>query len=134
LGARSLRDAVELERQVGERLADPVVDVARDARPLLLCAHCAQAAEPPCVVDRERRGLDETVEEAELTSPEVVRRLVLQGDEADDASTSSRSGDAGSVCATRWSEKSSAFASASLLMRSTARVRRASTSPNRRLA
>ena len=47
-----LDDAVELERQVGERLPDAVVQVTGDAGALLVGADGAQAAEPAGVVDR----------------------------------------------------------------------------------
>src|SRR6185436_12657844 len=58
-------------------------DVACDTRPLLFCSHGAQPSEPAGVVDRQRRGLDEPVEETELALAEVVWGLVLKGDEAD---------------------------------------------------
>ena len=55
----ALHDAVELEGEVGERLADAVVEVAGDAGALLVGADGAQAAEPAGVVDGEGGRLDE---------------------------------------------------------------------------
>ena len=78
-----LDDAVELEGQVGERLADAVVEVAGDAGALLVGADGAQAAEPAGVVDGEGGGLDEAGEQLDVRSGEVVGLAVLDRDQAD---------------------------------------------------
>jgi hypothetical protein len=54
-----LGDPVQLEGQVGQRLADAVVQVAGDAGALLVGAHGAQAGEPAGVVDGQGRRLGE---------------------------------------------------------------------------
>ena len=54
-----LDDPVELEGQVGERLADAVVQVAGDAGALLVGADGAEPAEPAGVVDGQGDRLDE---------------------------------------------------------------------------
>ena len=69
-----LHDAVELEGEVGERLADAVVEVAGDAGALLVGADGAQAAEPAGVVDGERGRLDEAGQQLDVAAGEVVRR------------------------------------------------------------
>ena len=69
-----LDDPVELEGEVGERLADAVVEVAGDAVALLLGADGAEPAEPAGVVDGEGRRLDEPVEQLDVAVGEVVRR------------------------------------------------------------
>ena len=65
-------DAVELEGEVGERLADAVVQVAGDAGALLVGADGAQAGEPAGVVDGEGDRLDEAVEQLDVAVGEVV--------------------------------------------------------------
>ena len=70
---RGSDDAVELEGEVRERLADAIVQVTGDAGALLVGADRAQAVEPPGVVDRERGRLDEPVEQLEVAGGE--RRL-----------------------------------------------------------
>ena len=54
--ALGLHEAIELEGEVGERLADAVVEVAGDPVALLLGADGAQATEPPGVVEGEGGG------------------------------------------------------------------------------
>ena len=85
-------DAVELEGQVGERLADAVVEVAGDAGALLVGADGAQAAEPAGVVDGQGRGLDEALEQLDVAAGEVVgvgraRRTMQPDDRAPGGST-----------------------------------------------
>ena len=62
-------DAVEPEGQVGERLADAVVQVAGDAGALLVGADGAQPGEPAGVVDGQGRRLDEPVEQLSSRRP-----------------------------------------------------------------
>ena len=82
---RRLHDAVELERQVGERLADAVVEVAGDAGALLVGADGAQAAEPAGVVDGQRRRARRSRRSSSTSrSVKWSGRLVLEGDQADD--------------------------------------------------
>ena len=54
--AVAVRQSVELEADVGERLRGAVVQVARDAGPLGFGAERAEPAEPAGVVDREREA------------------------------------------------------------------------------
>ena len=61
-----LDDAVELEGEVGERLADAVVQVAGDAGALLVGADGAEAAEPAGVVDGQGGRLDEAGEQLDV--------------------------------------------------------------------
>ena len=65
-------DAVELERQVGERLTDPVVEVAGDAGALLVGADGAQAGEPAGVVDGQGGRLGEAGEQLAVAAGERV--------------------------------------------------------------
>ena len=55
--------ALELERDVRERLRDAVVELAGDAGPLGLGAERAEAAEPAGVVDREREQARQALDE-----------------------------------------------------------------------
>jgi hypothetical protein len=59
--AVGLDDAVQLEGQVGQRLADAVVEVTGDAGALLVGSDGAQPGEPAGVVDGEGRRLHEAV-------------------------------------------------------------------------
>ena len=74
---------VELEGEVGEGLADAVVEVAGDAVALLLGADGAQPAEPPGVVEGQGRRLGEAVEQLDVALGEVVGLVVLDRHEAD---------------------------------------------------
>ena len=67
-----LGHAVELEGEVGERLADAVVEVAGDAGALLVGADGAQPGEPAGVVDGEAGRLDEAGEQLDVAVGEVV--------------------------------------------------------------
>ena len=76
--------AVQLEAQVGERLADAVVQVTGDAGPLLVRADGAEPGEPAGVVERERSGGDEPLDQLQVAHGEVVEVAVLDGEQADD--------------------------------------------------
>ena len=91
-GAPLLHDAVELEGEVGERLADAVVEVAGDAGALLVGADGAEPAEPAGVVDGEGGGLDEAGQELDVPGREVVGVAVLDRQQADDRATGGEHG------------------------------------------
>ena len=76
-------DAIELERQVRQGLADAVVQVAGDAGALLVRADGAQPVEPAGVVDGEGGGLDEAVQELEVACREGVVLGALDRDQPD---------------------------------------------------
>ena len=83
-GGAALHDAVELEGEVGQGLADAVVEVAGDPGALLVGADGSQPPEPAGVVDGQRGGVDEAGQQLDVPAGEVVRFAVLDGDEADD--------------------------------------------------
>src|SRR5205085_8131217 len=74
--------AVELEGDVGQGLADPVVHVTGDARALLVGPHAPEAGEPAGVVDGQGGRVYETVEELELPAAVAAGIVVFEGDEA----------------------------------------------------
>ena len=82
--ASARADAVELEGEVGERLADAVVEVAGDAGALLVGADGAEAGEPAGVVDRQAGRLHEPVEQLVVAVGEVARLAVLEHEHPDD--------------------------------------------------
>ena len=61
-------DAVELERQVGQRLADAVVEVPGDPRALLVGSDGAEPGEPAGVVDGQGDRLDEAPQQLDVTA------------------------------------------------------------------
>ena len=65
-GLVAVDEAVELEAEVGEGLADAVVQVAGDAGPLLVGADGAEPGEPAGVVEGECRRGDEAVDELQV--------------------------------------------------------------------
>ena len=71
-GLVAVHQSVELEAQVGERLADPVVQVAGDPGALLVGADGAQPGEPAGVVQSQGGGRDEPLDELQVAQGEVV--------------------------------------------------------------
>ena len=76
-------DPFELEADVGQPLAQSVVEVAGQTDPLLLGAEGAEAAEPAGVVDREREHLGQSDQHADVALVEVGELGVLQAQQAD---------------------------------------------------
>ena len=74
---------LELERDVGERLGDAVVELAGDPGSFGLGAERAQAGEPAGVVDREREQARQALHEVALLVPVGVRRDVFECDQTD---------------------------------------------------
>ncbi len=80
---RLLRDAVELEGEVGEGLTGAVVEVLGDAAALLVGAQRAEPTEPAGVVDGEGGRVDEAAQQLDVALGEVGGGLVLERDDAD---------------------------------------------------
>ena len=81
--AVALHDAIELEGEVGERLADPVVQVPGDPGAFLLRADGSEAGKPASVVEGERGGLGESRQQLDIALGEVVGVGVLERHEPD---------------------------------------------------
>ena len=77
-------EPIELERQVGQRLSDAVVQIASDTCALFVRADRAQPAEPASVVDREGHGLDEALQHLDVAAREVILLAMLEGEQPDD--------------------------------------------------
>ena len=69
-----LDDPVELEGQVGQGLADAVVQVPGDAGAFLVGADGAETGEPAGVVDGQGGRFDEAAEQLDVALVEVLRR------------------------------------------------------------
>src|SRR5258706_6087364 len=74
--------AVELEREVAERLADAIVKLTRDADALLVGAQRAEAGEEPGVVGRERQGIDETADHFDVAGSRTRGGVVFERHDA----------------------------------------------------
>ncbi len=85
-------DPVELEGEVGEGLADAVVEFTGDAGPLLVGADRSQSGEPAGVVDGKGCGLGEAAEEVHVARREMVRIGVLDGDDAHERAAGPQTG------------------------------------------
>ena len=79
----ALHDPVELEGQIGERLADAVMEVASDAGALFFRSDRAQSGEPPGVVDGECRRLGEALQQLDIAVREVPEVSMLQRHQSD---------------------------------------------------
>ena len=82
--------AVELEREVAERLADPIVEFAGDADALLVGAERAETGEESGVVDREGEGVDETANHFDVAGPRTGRGVVFERHDADEVPSSAK--------------------------------------------